>query len=81
MGCINSKYVRSKPKLPAVEYSMSFGDKNGSGVLESSQFHNLHSGFGPLEKIKEELEKEENHEAVLTHVKRKICTIWKSCIS
>lgn len=64
MGCISSKQARSsrKKSQPAFDSPVIVRDDVGSVILDSSL--NLHSEFGPLEKIKEESEDEKEDESV-----------------
>lgn len=59
MGCISSKHARSGKSVPPFNSSVPVGD-NGGTILDSSL--QIHSGIGPLEKIREEPEKEEEEE-------------------
>ncbi|KAI3462910.1 hypothetical protein Pfo_019573 [Paulownia fortunei] len=65
MGCISSKKARSES--PAVHSASSSSSANASrinepGRLDSSSLLHVRAAFGPLEKIKEEPEKEEGVE-------------------
>ncbi|KAL3526553.1 hypothetical protein ACH5RR_011209 [Cinchona calisaya] len=62
MGCISSKHARSRKKSPVFDSPVIVRDNVGSSVLLDSSLNN--AGFGPLEKIKEEPEKEGEDDSV-----------------
>ncbi|PIN14820.1 Cdc2-related protein kinase [Handroanthus impetiginosus] len=62
MGCISSKNARSESPVHESTSSANERRGNGPGRLASSLLLNARAAFGPLEKIKEEPEKEEGVE-------------------